>query len=97
MFAHMIAYCERNGTSTNGSKFTTTGSQHLNLEISKDHIIVLEHTNRLFAGDNIDSKGLIYKDASGYGASKKLIARKLDQLGDIKSYSRIANSKERLV
>ena len=69
----------------------------MNLEISKDNISVLEHTNRLLVGDNIESKQLIHKDASGYGATKKMNASKLDQLGDIKSHSHIANSKERLI
>ena len=26
LFAHMIGYCERNNNSTNGSKYTTSGS-----------------------------------------------------------------------
>ena len=56
LFAHMIGYCERNNNGTNGSRYTTTGSHHLNLEISKDHISVLENTNRLIAGENIKSK-----------------------------------------
>ena len=40
---------------------------------------------------------MIYRDASGSGATKKMNARKLDQLGDTKSHYMLANSKERLV
>ena len=97
LFAYMICFCEKNNNGTNGSRYTTSGSHHLNLEISKDNISVLEHTNRLLVGDNIELKQLIYKDASGYGATKEMNVRKLDQLGDIKSHSNITNSKERLV
>jgi len=38
LFAHVIGYREKNNNDTNGSKYTTTGSHHLNLEISKDTI-----------------------------------------------------------
>ena len=59
LLSHMIGFRERNNNGTNGSKYTTTGSHHLNLEISKDNISVLENTNRLIAGENIKSKRLI--------------------------------------
>ena len=97
LLSHMIGFRERNNDGTNGSKYTTTGSHHLNLEISKDNISVLESTNRLIAGENIESKRLIYRDASGSGATKKLNKRKLDALGDIRSHSMLANTEERLV
>ena len=60
LFSHMIGYRERNNNGTNGSKYTTAGSQHLNLEINKDNISILETTNRLLAGENIESKRSIY-------------------------------------
>ena len=72
LFSHMIGYRELNNNFTNGSKYTIAGSQHLNLEINKDNISILETTNRLLAGENIESKRLIYQHDNGYGRTKIL-------------------------
>ena len=56
LLSHMIGFCERNNIGTNSSKYAITRSHHLNLEISKDNISFLENTNRLIAGENIESK-----------------------------------------
>ena len=92
----MIGFRELNNDGTNGSKFTISGSGYLDLNISIDNIEVLENTSRLLVGDSIESKRLIFKDATGAGATKKLAGRKLCSLGDAKSHSVFINSKERL-
>ena len=66
------------------------------MNISIDNIEVLENTSRLLVGDSIECKRLIFKDATGAGATKKLAGRKLCSLGDAKSHSVFINSKERL-
>ena len=65
LIAHMIGFWELNSNGTDGSKFTISGSAHLDLSISLENIEVLKNTNRLLVGDNIESKRLIFKDATG--------------------------------
>ena len=71
LFAHMIGFQELTNNGTNGRKFTVSGSSYLDLNKSADNFEVLVNTNRLIASDSIESKRLIFIDATGSGAKKK--------------------------
>ena len=99
LFGHMIYFREMNSSGTDGSKYTTELSKRnagINVEISDANVVVLKHTARLIAGDNIESKRSILKDAFGAGAKQRLAKRKLDSLGMVKAHCGLMNSKESL-
>ena len=96
LLSHMIYYRELNNEGTGNSKYTMEASAHLNVEISESNTQVLENTNRLIAGENIDAKRPILKDAYGAGAFQHIARRKLDSCGIVKKHCGFANDAERL-
>ena len=80
----MIYIRELNNEGTGNSKYTIEASEYLNVKISESNTEVLEYTSRLIAGETIDAKYPILKDAYGADAFQHIAKQKLDSCGTVK-------------
>ena len=96
LLSHMVYFCKPNNEGTGDSKYTMEASDYLNVKISESNTEVLKNTNRLIAGENIDAKCPILKDAYGAGTFQHTAKRRLDSCDTVKAHCGFANDPERL-